>query len=133
MSATIRISLAAALLISGVRMLAAQTVTSVPSPTLPSDTLQANYAPHSLPGPMPEVAPSLPSDTLQATQPVDSFPNESPEDADSVSGSAARGDASRPLPQVQGDSAELRELMGWIQRHPALVAPPPARAVLTRA
>lgn len=35
------------------------------APTLPSDTLQANFAPRSAPGPMPEVAPSLPSDTLR--------------------------------------------------------------------
>jgi len=133
MSATIRISLAAALLLSGARTLAAQAVTTVPSPTLPSDTLQANYAPHSLPGPTPELAPSLPSDTLEATQPVDSFPNESPEDADSVSGDSTRSDAYPPPRLMQGDSAEVRELMGWIQRHPALMAPPPARAVLVRA
>jgi hypothetical protein len=37
-----------------------------PSPTLPSDTLEANYAPKSAPGPAPELAPSLPSDTLDA-------------------------------------------------------------------
>jgi hypothetical protein len=41
------------------------------SPTLPSDTLQANYAPRSAPGPMPELAPSLPSDTLKATEPAE--------------------------------------------------------------
>ena len=46
-----------------------------PSPTLPSDTLQANFAPRSAAGPMPELAPTLPSDTLEATQPVDSFPD----------------------------------------------------------
>ncbi|HYC31281.1 MAG TPA: hypothetical protein VEB59_03280 [Gemmatimonadales bacterium] len=37
-----------------------------PSPTLPSDTLEANFAPRSGPGPAPELAPSLPSDTLDA-------------------------------------------------------------------
>ena len=36
------------------------------SPTLPSDTLEANFAPKSAPGPAPELAPSLPSDTLDA-------------------------------------------------------------------
>jgi hypothetical protein len=41
------------------------------SPTLPSDTLEANFAPRSAPGPMPELAPTLPSDTLKATEPVD--------------------------------------------------------------
>src|SRR4051794_6781675 len=54
----------------------AQTGASSPSPTLPSDTLEANYAPRSAAGPMPELAPSLPSDTLDATQPVDSFPTD---------------------------------------------------------
>jgi hypothetical protein len=39
------------------------------APTLPSDTLEANYAPRIAPGPMPQVAPSLPSDTLQAAPP----------------------------------------------------------------
>jgi hypothetical protein len=39
------------------------------APTLPSDTLQANYAPRSAPGPEPELAPSLPSDTLEAVRP----------------------------------------------------------------
>jgi hypothetical protein len=40
------------------------------SPTLPSDTLEANFAPRSEPGPVPELAPSLPSDTLDARAPV---------------------------------------------------------------
>ena len=133
MSATIRISLAAALLISGARTLAAQAVT-VPSPTLPSDTLEANYAPRSLPGPMPDLAPTLPSDTLQATQPVDSFPTDSPQDADSAGADSMRGNAYDPAPpQTPGDSAALRDIRSWIQRHPGLMAPPPARAVLIRA
>jgi hypothetical protein len=40
-----------------------------PSPTLPSDTLQANFAPRSTVGPMPELAPTLPSDTLKLDEP----------------------------------------------------------------
>jgi len=40
------------------------------SPTLPSDTLEANFAPRSEPGPVPELAPSLPSDTLDVRAPV---------------------------------------------------------------
>jgi hypothetical protein len=36
------------------------------APTLPSDTLKANFAPPSRPGPTPELAPTLPSDTLDA-------------------------------------------------------------------
>ncbi len=40
------------------------------SPTLPSDTLEANYAPRSGPGPSPELSPSLPSDTLDTSAPM---------------------------------------------------------------
>ena len=66
--------LLAALLLTGAQSLVAQG--NSPSPTLPSDTLQANYAPRSAAGPTPELAPTLPSDTLAATQPVDSFPTD---------------------------------------------------------
>ena len=55
------------------------------SPTLPSDTLEANYAPRSEPGPAPELAPSLPSDTLEAGAPMvlpDSASNEMGRDWD---------------------------------------------------
>jgi hypothetical protein len=41
-----------------------------PSPTLPSDTLEANFAPRSAPGPVPELAPSLPTDTLDIGAPM---------------------------------------------------------------
>jgi hypothetical protein len=109
----------AALLLSGARTLAAQAGTTLPSPTLPSDTLDANYAPRSAPGPMPELAPTLPSDTLEATEPVDSFPI------------APFGDE-QGAPQTPGDSAALRDLRSWIQRHPGPVLPPPVRAVLVR-
>jgi len=34
------------------------------APTLPSDTLQAHFAPPTAPGPNPGLAPTLPSDTL---------------------------------------------------------------------
>jgi hypothetical protein len=130
----IRISLVAALLLSGARTLAAQAVTDDPSPTLPSDTLQANYAPRSRAAPMPELAPTHPSDTLQAAQPVDSFPTNPPADTDSSSGGSGPRAAYRDAaPGTPGDSAELRELRGWMQRHPGLMAPPPTRAVLARA
>ena len=66
-----------ALLAATAGTLAAQTAALSPSPTLPSDTLEANYAPPSAPGPMPDLAPSLPSDTIEAGQPADSFPGES--------------------------------------------------------
>ena len=92
------------------------------SPTLPSDTLEANYAPRALPAPTPELAPTLPSDTLDATSPVDSFPAGSLDDRDD-------GDS---LPMTPGDSAALRDLRGWIESHPNLISPPPVRAVLVR-
>jgi len=130
-SPAIRISLALALLVPAARTLAAQSAT-VPSPTLPSDTLQANYAPRSLPAPMPERAPTLPSDTLQATQPVDSFPNAGPPaEADSSSRDTTAGEVFHHAPPMTpGDSAALRDLKMWIDRHPGLVVPPPVRAVL---
>jgi len=113
----------------------AQTGASSPSPTLPSDTLEANYAPRSAAGPMPELAPSLPSDTLDATQPVDSFPTDPfvdehlvPQDGDSTDGTPDES-----APQARGDSAALQDLRSWIKRHPNLISPPPVRAVLVRA
>ena len=114
----IRISLLAALLLGAAGTLAAQSPTLSPSPTLPSDTLEANFAPRSSAGPMPDLAPTLPSDTLEATEPVDSFPTE-PFLDDTTS-------------RTRGDSAALRNLRTWIERHPGLMAPPPARAVLVR-
>jgi hypothetical protein len=41
------------------------------APTLPSDTLEANFAPPSEMAPMPELAPSLPSDTIMIGAPLD--------------------------------------------------------------
>ncbi len=112
--------LLAALLLAGARTLAAQAVPLSPSPTLPSDTLEANYGPRSATGPMPELAPTLPSDTLEATDPVDSFPTD-PFGEEQME------------PQTPGDSAAIRELRSWIRRHPGPISPPPARAVLSRA
>jgi hypothetical protein len=120
-----------ALLAATAGTLAAQTTALSPAPTLPSDTLEANYAPPSAAGPRPELAPSLPSDTLQAAQPADSFP------ADSVTGSSssqARPDDLLPdaAPLTPGDSAALRELKAWIRQHPEIAGPPPDRAVLAK-
>jgi hypothetical protein len=114
--------LLSALLLSGAETLAAQAGTTLPpSPTLPSDTLEANYAPRSAPGPMPELAPALPSDTLEAAEPVDSVPT-----------ATDSSDDEQAPPQTPGDSAALRDLRSWIQRHPGLISPPPVRAVLVR-
>jgi hypothetical protein len=123
--------LLSALLLSGAETLAAQAGTTLsPSPTLPSDTLEANYAPRSAPGPMPDLAPTLPSDTLQATQPEATHP-ESNQPVDSVATDSSDDHEQAP-PQTPGDSAALRELRSWIQRHPGLISPPPVRAVLVR-
>jgi len=111
--------------------LAAQTTALSPSPTLPSDTLQANYAPPSAPGPTPKLAPTLPSDTLRATQPVDSFP---PDSIGGAASSQAEPDDLLPeaAPLTPGDSAALRELKAWIRLHPEMIGPPPDRAVLAK-
>src|ERR1700694_4388830 len=41
------------------------------APTLPSDTLEANFAPRGGVAPMPWRAPSLPSDTIEIGAPLD--------------------------------------------------------------
>ena len=128
----IRIPLLAVLLLGAAGTLAAQSTTLSPSPTLPSDTLQANFAPRSSAGPMPDLAPTLPSDTLEATEPVDSFPTE-PFLEDTTSGGAdSQGQYQPDTSPTRGDSAALQELKSWIERHPGLMAPPPVRAVLVR-
>ena len=91
----IRIPLLAALLLGAAGTLAAQSTTLSPSPTLPSDTLQANFAPRSSAGPMPDLAPTLPSDTLEATEPVDSFPTEPFLDDTTSGGADSEGHTSR--------------------------------------
>jgi hypothetical protein len=113
--------LLAALLLLGASSLAAQS--SSPSPTLPSDTLQANYAPKSSVAPSPELAPTLPSDTLKATSPQASFPSDSFKDGDGAEDAG---------PTTPGDSAALRDIQGWIESHPEMISPPPVRAVLVR-
>jgi len=126
----IRTLFAAALLLPAAGTLAAQAKTTSPSPTLPSDTLQANYAPRSsAPGPMPELAPSLPSDTLEATQPVDSLSTDLP-GPDSVQDSLRYDPFDQAAPETPADSAALRDLRSWIKLHPGPAAPPPIRAVL---
>ena len=120
MLTSIRFPLLACLFLAAAGPVAAQSGNLSPSPTLPSDTLEANYGPRSSSGPAPELSPTLPSDTLEATQPVDSFPTEPFVDDSVAPGSAA-------------DSAALRELRAWIEDHPGLPAPPPVRAVLIRA
>ena len=117
--------------------LASQTSALSPSPTLPSDTLEADYGPPSAVGPMPELAPSLPSDTLKAKQRPDSFPADSVGGASSSSGTSSSHAAPDDFfpdakPITPRDSAALRELKAWIRHHPEMVAPPPERAVLVK-
>ena len=129
---SIRIPLLACLCLGVAVPLAAQAGTLSPSPTLPSDTLQANFAPRSQSGPMPELAPSLPSDTLEATEPVDSFPTDPFLDDSLPPGSESRGTFDSEAPQTAADSAALQDIRTWMDQHPGLLAPPPTRALLVR-
>ena len=135
MRRALRIPLVTALLAVAPGTLAAQSRTLPPSPTLPSDTLQANYGPRNEEaGPSPQLAPTLPSDTLEATEPLDSLPTDSLGHSSS-SQAPPRSDDLLPdaIPATPGDSAALRELKSWIRRHRGLMMPPPVRAVLIRA
>jgi len=118
-SRALRTSVLVALLAAAARVGAAQTDTGSASPTLPSDTLEANYAPRSSVGPTPELAPTLPSDTLEATAPADSASDLGRDDF-----------LPEATPETPGDSAAVRALRTWIQRHPDLLGPPPDRAIL---
>lgn len=62
----------AALLLAALPLLGTRaTSAAAQAPTLPSDTLEANYGPPSALAPSPELAPSLPSDTMSIKKPVD--------------------------------------------------------------
>ena len=105
----------------------------LPAPTLPSDTLEANYAPRVETAPNPELAPSLPSDTLEGTESVDSFPTDESWSDSSSSSLAPEDVLPQAAPQTSSDSAALREIKDWIRHHREEMAPPPARAVLLKA
>lgn len=129
---SIRIPLLASLLLGAVGTLAAQSAELSPSPTLPSDTLEANYGPRSQAGPTPDRSPTLPSDTLEATQPVDSFPTD-PFVDDSVTALPDSRQSFEPdAPVTPADTAALRDIRSWMDRHPGLIVPPPVRAILVR-
>jgi hypothetical protein len=70
MSRVIRAVALGAALLAGALLLGATSV-SAQAPTLPSDTLEANYGPPSTIAPNPELAPSLPSDTMPIKNRVD--------------------------------------------------------------
>jgi hypothetical protein len=72
MSSTIRAASFVILVLGGIPLLGNDLGSlSAQAPTLPSDTLEANFAPPSGVAPMPEKAPSLPSDTIQIGAPLD--------------------------------------------------------------
>jgi hypothetical protein len=114
MSFALRSLLVVASLLTGVGALQAQAA----APTLPSDTLQANYAPRSAPGPEPQLAPSLPSDTLEAVAPVkpDSVQQEVPP-------------AALPAPPDSSGAVERPSQRSW---RVLPVEPPPARIIPSR-
>ncbi|HEX3235854.1 MAG TPA: hypothetical protein VHR41_16775 [Gemmatimonadales bacterium] len=99
------------LLVLGSALGGARAVDAQAAPTLPSDTLQANYAPRSRSGPTPELAPTLPSDTLQATPP--SAPDSAPP--------AMREETSPPATPPTPDSAHPTQVPDWA---PWLLVPP---------
>ena len=107
MLSSIRIPLLAALLLGAAGTLAAQSTTLSPSPTLPSDT-------------------------LEAAQPVDSFPTEPFRHDTSSDGADSQGRYQPDTSQARGDSAAFQDLQSWIERHPGLISPPPVRAMLVR-
>src|SRR5712691_8593503 len=113
MPVTLRSLLVAASLLAGGRALQAQA-----APTLPSDTLEANYAPRSSVGPAPELAPSLPSDTLHAAAP--SPPNTEPQ---------AVPPAASPVTPDSAGSAERPSRTPW---RLLPIDPPPPRATPAR-
>jgi hypothetical protein len=117
MPIALRSLLVVASLLAGVGAVQAQA-----APTLPSDTLEANYAPRSAPGPMPELAPSLPSDTLEATPPTnpDSEQREVPP-------------AKSPAPPASPDSAGAAARPSRTPWRLLPVEPPPPRTIPARA
>lgn len=72
MSPVTRAVTLAAVLLAGAPLLGLHGTTAfAQAPTLPSDTLEANYGPPSTIAPNPEMAPSLPSDTMPIKNRVD--------------------------------------------------------------
>jgi hypothetical protein len=116
MPVALRSLLVVAPLLAGVGALQAQA-----APTLPSDTLEANYAPRSAPGPEPEMAPSLPSDTLAATAP--SKPESERQEVPP---------AALPAPPARPDSTGAAERPSRTPWRVLPVEPPPPRIIPAR-
>jgi hypothetical protein len=113
MPVALRSLLVVAASLAGVGALQAQA-----APTLPSDTLEANYAPRSAPGPTPELAPNLPSDTLDAA--ARSKPD---------SGQQAVPPAASPAPPDSAGAVERPSRTPW---RLLPVDPPPPRTISAR-
>jgi hypothetical protein len=74
MSPVTRAGALAVALLAGLPLLGFRSITaSAQAPTLPSDTLEANYGPPSALAPNPELAPSLPSDTIRIGAPLEGY------------------------------------------------------------
>ena len=82
MSPVIRATALALVLLAGIPLLRFRSTTAsaqAPAPTLPSDTLEANYGPPSVAAPNPELAPSLPSDTIRIGAPLEGYEPNTPD------------------------------------------------------
>ena len=96
MSPVSRAAALAAVLLAGIPLLGLRSTTaSAQAPTLPSDTLEANYGPPSELAPSPELAPSLPSDTIRIGAPLEGYDADTP-------------DSLNPGPQAADSTAETR-------------------------
>ena len=74
MSPITRVVPLAVIFLAGVPLLGSRaTAACAQAPTLPSDTLEANFAPPSGLAPNPELAPSLPSDTIWIGAPLKGY------------------------------------------------------------
>jgi hypothetical protein len=85
-----------AAVIMAAMLLALPSTAVAQAPTLPSDTLSANYAPPSEMAPMPEYAPSLPSDTIEIGAPLEE--GYDPMVTDSLNPGPAPEDSTADLP-----------------------------------
>ena len=96
MSPITRATAVATVLLAGIPFLGSRfTSASAQAPTLPSDTLEANFAPPSALAPNPELAPSLPSDTIRVGAPLEGYESDVP-------------DSLNPGPAAADSTAETR-------------------------
>jgi hypothetical protein len=80
MSPITRATAVATVLLAGIPFLGSRfTSAFAQAPTLPSDTLEANFAPPSELAPNPELAPSLPSDTIRVGAPLEGYESDVPD------------------------------------------------------